>query len=227
MDSALAAMELAEAEGTAAREELARRTLRAPFEGVVAETDFELDEVVAPGAPVARFLDPTALRIELGIPGYQVTRVESGMDAVVRVPALGGEEFKGVVHRVAPAAARGGHLFDVEIRLPNSQGRLRPGLTARVGIVLESLEAALLLPLEAVVQREGRSVVFFVEDGVARAVPTGDALVHQGRIVMPGSGRRQLVVRGQQYLNSGMSVRIDNAVLAHSDGRVSPKGPSR
>jgi membrane fusion protein (multidrug efflux system) len=215
VESAETAALLRLAERDAVQEELARRTLVAPFAGVVAETRFDPDEVVTPGAPVALFMDLVELRLEVGVPGYEVSRVVAGARVSVTVPALPGQRFVGAVHRVAPAAAEGRHLFEVEIRVPNPEGRLRPGMGARARIVTESLPAAVVVPLEAIVERDGAHVVFFVEDRRARAVPVDGAILQGDHLVLrsaPSQG--ELVVHGQRDLRDGAPVRVDNTVLA-------------
>ena len=218
LESAHTAVELRIAERDAAQERLERRILRAPFAGVVAETRFEPGEVVSPGAAVGLFMDLSQLRLDLGVPGYQVGQVREGGRVQLTLPALPDERFLGAVHRVAPAAAEGRHLFEVEVRVENPQGRLRPGMSARARIVTRSLDAALVVPLEAAVQHEGGLVVFFVDaGGRAHSVPVGDAETSGHQLVLEEvPPYRDLVVRGQRDLGDGMRVRVDNTVLAEA-----------
>ncbi len=214
------------AERDAAKEELARRTLVAPFAGVVADTRFDLGEVVPPGAPVAFFMDLAQLRLEVGVPGYEVSQVAAGARVFVRLPALRGERFEGTVHRVALAAAEGRHLFEVEIRVPNLNGRLRPGMGARARIVTESLPAAVVIPLEAAVERDGALVVFFVEEGHARAVPVDGAILQGNHLILRGAQfEGEVVLRGQRDLRDGVPVRVDNSILAGAHRDVSAASP--
>ena len=215
LESAETAALLRLAERDAAQEELARRTLVAPFTGVVADTRFDLGEVVRPAAAVAFFMDLAQLRLEIGVPGYEVSRVAAGARVFLTLPALRGEHFEGTVHRVAPAAAEGRHLFEVEIRVPNAEGRLRPGMGARVRIVTESLPAAVVVPLEAAVERNGARVVFFVVEGRARAVPVDGAILQGNHLILRGAQfEGEVVLRGQRDLRDGVPVRVDNAILA-------------
>jgi RND family efflux transporter MFP subunit len=115
------------AERDAARERLERKRLVAPFAGVINEVHFEPGEVVNPGVAVATLMSLDTLRLDVGIPGYQVGLVAPGGRVLVSVRALSDEPFEGVVHRVAAAAAEQRHLFEVEIRVANPEGRLRPG----------------------------------------------------------------------------------------------------
>jgi len=226
LETAETAVALRRADLAAAREELARRTLHAPFAGVVAETLYELDEVVAPGSPVAVFLQRATLEIEVGVPGYQVDRVAPGARVHVGVPALGDARFEGVVDRVAPATPEGGALFAVTILVPNAEGSMRPGMIARVHIVTDALPSAVVAPLSVAVDRAGRRSVFFVVDGRARAVDASDTALDGDRLVLIGDvPSEELIVRGQRDLRDGTRVRVSDAVLAGSPEPSEPLRP--
>ena len=213
-EDAKTAVDLRRAERDGVRKQLERKTLRAPFAGVIAETFADPGEVVAAGAPIATLMDLETLELSVGIPGYQIGRVREGAPAIVRVPALAAERFEGTVTRVAPAAAAGRHLFEVEVRVPNPAGRLRPGMSARAAIITRTLPSVVRAPLEAVVERGGRRTVFVVEEGHARALDVADAPLHGDHVLIPVEGPTlDLVVRGQHGLQDGAPVRMDNTVL--------------
>jgi RND family efflux transporter MFP subunit len=217
LESAQTSVGLRIAELDAAREQVERRILLAPFDGVVAETHFDPGEVVSAGTPLVQFMDLLELRLEVGVPGYQVGRVKQGARVFMTLPALPGQRVEGVVRRVAPAAAEGRHLFEVEIRVANPEQQLRPGMSAHARIVTRALATAVVLPLEASVEREGERVVFFVDGDRARAVPVAGA-TPQGHdlILEQAPPYRELIVRGQRDLRNDMLVRVDNTVLAES-----------
>lgn len=214
LDEAQTLVALRTAERDAAQEQLERRVLVAPFAGVVAEIRVEPDEVVQPGEPVVSFMDLSSLRLEVGVPGYQVGSVRARQDVRVTLPALPGDEFSGVVHRVALAAKAGGNLFVVEIRLANPDERLRPGMSARARIITRSLDSALLVPVGATVERDGNRVAFFADEGRARSVSLIEAIPHGQLFVLTElPSYRELVIRGQRDLRAGDPVRVDNRVL--------------
>ena len=155
--------DLRESELEVAREQLRRRTLRAPFTGVVTETLLEVGEVAGAGTPIATLMDLDPLQLEVGVPGYQVSQVRPGAKVRVEIPALGDRNALGVVHKVAVAAPADRHLFRVEIHVPNPEGDLRAGMAARASIVIRSLPVALAIPQELAVPRKGHPVVFFAD----------------------------------------------------------------
>ncbi len=214
LESAQTANDLRRAERDEAQQHGDRKRLTTSVGGVVVKTYLENGEVATPGVRVATVMNVEALRIVLGVPGFQVSRIAEGMRVDVRVPAIQDERFEGRIVRVGAAAVDGGHLFEVEVRLPNSATRLRPGMIVRASIVTESIADVLLVPLEAIVERNGESVVFFVDGESARAVSLAEATWDGDRVLLPGSlPYRELVVRGHPDLSDGRPVRVDNSVL--------------
>jgi multidrug efflux pump subunit AcrA (membrane-fusion protein) len=142
------------------------------------------------------------------------------------VRSLGPETFTGTVLQVAPSPAAGQHLFEVEVIVPNPDGRLRPGMSARARIVTELIERALVIPLEAVVMRDGRRVVFVVENGRARALDAESAVIDGDfAVLMAHPTPAVVVVRGQHDLRDGDDVRVSNAVLAGYEKDLPPPEP--
>jgi RND family efflux transporter MFP subunit len=215
LESARTAVGMRLAERDAAVERLARRHLEARFAGVVADVQIDPGEIATPGHVIAELLNFELMKLEVGVAGYQIGSVKPGAEVIVTVPALAGQEFAGHVLGVAPSAGNGHALFEVEILVPNDRAVLKPGMSARTRIVTRSIESALVVPLEAVVQRADQRVVFFIEQGRARAVALDDATLHGDRLILPGSlPYRELVVRGQHDLQEGFAVEVDNAVIA-------------
>ncbi len=234
LDSASTAAQLRRAELDLARERLARRRLQARFSGVVADVRVDPGEVVVPGMAIARLLNFDLMQVEVGVPARQVSSIRPGARVEVVVPALGDEVLEGTVHLVPPSAEENSVLFKVEILIPNPEGRLRPGMSARARIVTREVENALVVPLEASVSRAGRRVVFFVEDEHARAISVDDAWLHGDRLVLDTAAPSQdLVVRGQHDLDDGRRVRVDNAILGDTSdaeplgGTAHPAASSR
>lgn len=230
LDAAVIAVGLREAEHQVATERLARRTLYARFAGVLTDVRIDPGEVTAPGAPIATLLQFELLHLEVGVPGYQMRQIRQGAPVHVAVPALQGEVFPGTVHVVSPAAAKGEHLFNVEILVPNTGRRLRPGMSAHARIVTMHLDSALRVPLSSVVRRDGARVVFFVDGARAHAIHVEAAPLVGDAILLTGAlPYRELVVRGQHSLRDGFEVEVDNHVLAglgdSSRGNPSAENP--
>jgi multidrug efflux system membrane fusion protein len=176
---------------------------------------------VGPGQRVLRFADTSLMSVELGLPDRLIGRVAPGKEVDVEVSALEGlPPFKGRVSEVGVAATTDGRLFRVVIKVPNPDGLLRSGMTARIHVGDASAVASgtVCIPLSALVTHvaEGGSQdqgvtqlgVFIVQDGKAikRAVKTGD-IFHSSILITEG------LRAGEQVVTSGASLLYDGAPI--------------
>lgn len=165
---------------TAARQavERARLNLRqtrvtAPFSGRIANLKVEEGQYVSPGTEVCTLLRDDRMKVEVDVLESDLVHVRDGATAQVHVPALGPPEdstalFKGRVWAVNPQVDRPSGTGRVTVSIPNPEGSLVSGLYAKVRLETERLTGRLVVPDEAVLVRQGRDLVFVVEDGHAQ-----------------------------------------------------------
>ncbi len=186
-----------------------RAVLIAPFDGVVADRYVEPGELLAPGTPVMRILDPYVLKLECDVTERDVTELSEGMEALVEF-AGSPEARMGRVHWVGFAADPSTGKFPVEVRVDNPDLGLRPGVMGRARVMRALHEDVIAIPRDAVVERSGGPAAFVVEDGMAveRPLSLGP---DQGLMVVVAEGLApgdRLVVRGQRELREGMAVKV-------------------
>lgn len=156
-------------------------TIRAPMDGTVIARNIQPGEMVTPGVQASfdgksqlTVADLSHLLVRVELNQIDVTKVQLGQEASAKVDAYPGESFKAKVTRVAPAAVKSTRgqdllLFPVEVELLEGHGRIKPGMTAEVRLQLGAVEGALLLPIEAVRQKEGkREVTVLTGEGKAQ-----------------------------------------------------------
>ncbi len=209
LDAAAARVERAE---TAVRESsvhVAQCTVRAAFDGVVDVRFVEPGEFVREGDPVVRLVSADPLRLAFSVPERDVQAAEPGRGIPFTLDPLPDETFEAEIDFVSLAGDTRANTFRVEARVANPEGRLRPGMIARVRFTRRVRENAILVPVAAIVPRRGEDVVFLVEDGhaIRRAVVIEtligtDALLSRG--VEEGD---LLVVEGHRDLADGVPVR--------------------
>jgi membrane fusion protein (multidrug efflux system) len=134
------------------------------------------------------------------------------MGAVVRAEpdALPGEVFEGAIYAIAPAIDINGRSIAVKAKIDNTGGRLRPGMFARVQLLVDRRKKAIVIPEAAIVQRGDGQFVYTVRDGKAALVKVGLGLRQTGRIeVVTGLNQGDIVVTaGQIKLRPGTQVRV-------------------
>ena len=157
-----------QAEQRLARSRLAfeKKRLAAPLGGLVADLEVELGERINAGAAVLTLIEDRRLKVEVDVLEADIVRTRTGARAEVRIPAtaatLAGEVYS-INPKIDPATGTG----RVTVAIDNPGGALYAGIFANVSIELESLAGRLAVPAAALLQRQGRSLVFKLENGRA------------------------------------------------------------
>ena len=218
--AAAAQLELAQAQNnqSAARLQELRLTLgntiiRSPVTGFVGQRFLDVGGFASTNQPVFSVVDIRLVRLVANLVERDVKRVQTGTPAVVEVDAFPGETFTGRVGRVAPVFDPQTRTAQMEIEIPNPNGRLKPGMYARVDLRVADKPNAMSVPRNAIVEQNGRRGVFVADGTTARfrAVETGIQSPERVEIV---SGLRE----GERVVTTGA------AALADGDRIVLPGG---
>jgi RND family efflux transporter MFP subunit len=168
--SAVAALDLARAQSTqssARLEELrinmANTIVSSPVNGFVARRAADPGAFVSQNAPVVDVVDINRVRLVVNVVEKDLRLVSVGDTTEVEVDAFPGESFMGRVARVAPVLDPQTRTFPIEIEIPNPTFRLKPGMYARVGIIADRRENALVVPANAIVDVGGERGVFLAQ----------------------------------------------------------------
>jgi HlyD family secretion protein len=157
-----------------ARQQLARTEARADVAGIVVYRDVsfgserrkpQVGDQVWANQPLLILPDVSKMIVETRIRETDIHELEKNQNVEVRVDAYPDLRLTGRVTLVGTLAQeekerRGVKFFGVTIEIEQREARLRPGMTARVEIQVEKRERALFVPVDAVFEREGRTVVY-------------------------------------------------------------------
>jgi len=195
-------------------------TIRATIDGVVSERVIKIGQHLNEGDTTFRVTDARTLIAELHIPQSEIGRVSVGDRAVIRVDAMPERGFDAHVIRVGPTVDARNGTFRATAYVDNREGQLAPGMFARLGVAVEKRDNALVIPLSAVVEEDGQTVVYVVTNGTAerRIVETGIESGDIVEIVAGVSDQDTVVVTGQSTLRDG------SRVLASIPGAVPVAG---
>lgn len=196
--------------------DLERSRIRAPFAGVVTDFGVEVGEWVSRGAWVARLADLDTIEIRLELPEQYFRHVRREAEAPVTVDAYPGLTLDGSVFSVVPRADSEARSFPVVVRAANPQGKIGAGMLARVRLTLDTSEAVMTVPKDAIVRQAQREMLWVIEGDVARAVAVRTGRGSGDRVEVIGElavGDR-VVIRGNERLSPGQPVILQ----AHDGG---------
>ncbi|MEZ5070519.1 MAG: efflux RND transporter periplasmic adaptor subunit [Bacteroidales bacterium] len=193
--------------------------LRAPYTGIITGKYYNDGELYSPtpntAAGKAALLsmiqvNPVKLMVNLG--ENYLPDVKNGMEATITTDVYPGEKFTGRVFRIHPTVSSATRTFAVEVKVPNGEEKLVPGMFARVNLKLGDKDA-LLVPSLSVLQQSGTNQRYIMlhENGKARRVDVQVVrrLNDQLEIAAPGlKGGEELIFAGQSNLEDGMAVNV-------------------
>lgn len=220
-DAAQTRLKISEAGLTLAQTQLSRSIVTAPFDGVIAQLAPEVGEVTAPGAPVGRLVQLDPVKVTLAVADRDIAALSVGLPVAITTDALR-EVMPGKVRFVSPAADLRTRAFRAEIEAANGDGRLLPGMIARVKVDAQRARDSVVIPQDVVVTRMQEVGVYVPEDGAAKWRPLKlGPVVGQQVVVESGlSLGDKVVVNGHRDLVDGDLLDVAREGTCCSRGRV-------
>lgn len=213
--AAQAQLQQAQAAVALAEWQLRHAVMKAPFAGVVTGKYLSEGDMINPQMPgaqgVVSLMDLSRIKVRINASDQEVTKLRQGLPVEVRTDVYPDQVFPGQVAAVNAAANPATRTFEVQVVVPNPRGELKPGMFARVTVVVAAREDAIIVPSDALLGSETDRYVYLVNDGVAVRRPVRVGISQNGlaEIVSGLSEGEQLVVMGQQMLQQGAKVTVE------------------
>jgi membrane fusion protein (multidrug efflux system) len=186
-------------------------SIRAPFDGWVAERNVSVGErviAIFPGAKLVTMLRIDPLRLSLTVPEQEMAAVKAGQTVTFRTDAFPGRTFQGTVRYITPQLISDSRSLCVEAVVPNTGAVLRPGLFVTAELHLDQRQTELYVPQAAVASRGDVAAVFVVRGGVIgeQIVSVGETAAGRVRI-RSGLSPGEVVVTTPQGVHDGDPVK--------------------
>jgi membrane fusion protein (multidrug efflux system) len=202
LNSAKANLELAEIN-------LQESTIRSPIDGIVIQKHIDVGNLINIGQRIVTVADINTVKLVVSAPERYVGQVKEGLPVKIKVDSYQEKGFEAKVYSVYPALDEQTHTIQVEIRLDNAKLLLKPGMYAKVTIVLKHKDDTVVIPRDVVLGgKVDEPYVYVVENGIAhkRIVKTGITEGANIEIIEGLKAGESLVVNGMNYLTDGIKV---------------------
>lgn len=223
LDSAQAKMRAQEQELGLARQELAKMTIRAPFDGVVTVLNVRVGEWTTPSKPVLKVADLRKREVEARVDASDAGAILVGQPATVSSDTFPGKIWQGKVRQISPEIQKsdGGNRLAVRVELPQDEIQMLMGQQVDVKIETAVRERALKAPFNAVIEKDGKSWVAVIDDGRVRLLPVHTGIADLTSIeILDGIGAGQRVIAQEgKPIREGASVRDMSAVQQKAPGK--------
>ena len=150
-----------------ANEDLAQYALTAPIDGTIIEKHITQGEKVGEESQLYTICDLSTVWLIASVYEKDVSRVRRGQQAVFTTKAYPGSRFQGQITWIAATIDEGTRTLKARIEVANSDGRLKPGMFARVTLNVETRRNVIVIPLSAL-QRQKDETIVFVDEGGGR-----------------------------------------------------------
>ena len=217
-----ASIVVAQANFRAAQVAVDQTLIRAPFEGVVLTKNANVGDVITPfssalgsQAAVVTMADMTTLEVEADVSESNLAKVKLDQPCEIQLDALPDVRFRGVLHRMVPTVDRSKATVLAKVRFVDKDARILPEMSAKVAFLTQEMApgqraARTVVQPTAVVERDGREVVFLIRDAkaVATVVEKGATLGDMIELVKGVKPGDKVVLRPAGNLRDGAAVSV-------------------
>jgi membrane fusion protein, multidrug efflux system len=210
LDEAVSSLRADEAALALAEATLGKSTILAPFDGIIGLRSVSVGAYVTPGQDLVNFENVESLKVDFRIPEIYALQLAVGQKVRITLDAIPDAVYEGEVYAIDPAHDPNGRAVILRARLPNTDGKLRSGMFARVGLLIDDRREAIMVPETALVPVGQDHFVFRIVDDKAILAKVEIGQRQRGRIeILSGLDRDAvIVVEGALKLRDGSAVRV-------------------
>ena len=229
-DRAMAEQKQTDAQVGEIRAAIARKTIRAPFSGVLGIRQVNLGQYLAPGDPVVQLQSLNPIYVNFGVPQQDAGRLRIGRDVRITAEDVAGAEFTGRVTAIDAVVDESTRNVQVQATLANPGGRLRPGMFVQTELTLGASRSVVALPASSISYAPFGDSVFVVADLKG---PNGESYrgVRQQFVKLGGTRGDQIAILsglkpGEEVVTSGV-FKLRNGAAVLVNNKVRPGNSSR
>ena len=212
---------------------VAKKIIRAPFDGRLGITTVNPGQYLNTGDKIVTLQAVDPIYVDFKLPQQQLSVIANGQVVNLTTDSYPGVKFAGKINAIDPRVDASTRNFQAEATVPNADRKLLPGMFTRVGVVAGEAKRYLTLPQTAITYNPYGATVF-----LAQKKPGGsdkDLIAQQSFVtlgptrgdqvaVLKGVKEGDLVVTsGQMKLVNGAPLVVDNSVLPANDPNPSPQ----
>ncbi|HET6437638.1 MAG TPA: efflux RND transporter periplasmic adaptor subunit [Anaeromyxobacter sp.] len=205
---------------------IAKKSIRAPFDGRISIREVELGQVLAAGAPIASLQSVTPIHADFWLPQQALADLRDGQKVQLRTDTFPGAQWAGEITAINPEVDSATRNVKVRATFPNGDGRLRPGMFANVEVLSTEKHPVVLLPVTAVLFAPYGDTVFVIEN--KKDAEGKERLTVRQQFVRLGERRGDFTAvteglePGERVVSSG-AFKLRNGMAVAVNEKLAPK----
>lgn len=184
-----------------------KKTIKAPFGGIIVSKQIEIGDWIGTGGVLASLVNPSSAEVRIDLPEEIALNLQKNMPVSILINA---KKYAGFVGAVIPKGDVATRTFPVKILFKETQNELLDGMSAQVEIQNGPKVEALLVPRDALIKRFGQNVVFIDANATAVMIPATVVGYTDSKIAVSASG-----------------LKAGDRVVTKGNERIFPKSPLR
>jgi membrane fusion protein (multidrug efflux system) len=202
---------------------IARKTLRAPFDGVVGIRQVNLGQYLKEGDPVVTLQAFDPIYVNFSLPQQDLAKISVGEPVALKVDAFGDRAFHGKITAINSLVDQATRNVQIQATLPNPDWQLRPGMFAKVSVLMSNMQNVIAVPATAIHYAPYGDSIFVIsqlKDQTGKAyrgvreqfIKLGQS---RGDMIAVTSGLEpgdEVVTSGVFRLRNGMPVIVNNKI---------------
>jgi membrane fusion protein, multidrug efflux system len=204
---------VARANADVAEAKMAKLELRAPFSGLTGLRSASVGDYVREGQEIVNLEAVNTLKADFRVPENLVGQVKPGQSLQITLDAFPNQTFAGKIYAINPQLDQAGRAILIRASVANPNAKLRPGMFARVRILLSANADALVVPEQTLIPVGDDQYLFKVVDGRALRVKVdiGQRADTNVEIIRGISATDIVITAGQLKVRDGGTVKVASA----------------
>lgn len=193
-----------------AQDGLNNAVVTAPVNGTVTGVNVKPGEMASSAQPAVTMAQMSALYVDINVPENIVNSMQLGQEAKVTITSAEVQDITGKVSSIAPAADARTMLYAIKVAIDNPEGKIKPGMFAKVEMATESRTHVLAVNSEAIVTKNEKLFVYVVENeqAVEKEVSTGLDTGAMVEVITGLNPEEYVIIKGQTLVDQGSKVKI-------------------
>jgi membrane fusion protein (multidrug efflux system) len=227
LDAAEAAVKQYEANANTIRATIEKKTIRAPFAGRLGIRQINLGQYMDTGKPIVSLQSLAPVYADFSLPQQELAKLKTGLRVRLVSDTYPGQRFEGVLTAINPDLDAVTRSVGLQATFDNADERLRPGMFARVEVLLPEEQNVLVIPATSVLSAPFGDSVYLIETQPAKDGAAAHLVVRQ-QFIRTGTVRGDFVSvesglkPGDRVASSGM-FKLRNGLTVVENNELSPK----
>ncbi|MCG8502499.1 MAG: efflux RND transporter periplasmic adaptor subunit [Firmicutes bacterium] len=210
--AAQAQVQQAQAAYNVAKSKLDHTVITSPITGIVAANNVDVGELVGSSGVAMSVIDISSVTVDVDVPENMINKIRLNDKVNVHISAAEGQSLEGKIITVSPSADAKTQSYPVKIEMVNEKGLLKGGMFAEVKLNADKAEDAVAVPLKAVINEDGKHIVYVVNGDKAekRECELGFVDEQYAQVISGLAEDETVIIKGQHYVQDGSKVVIVN-----------------